>query len=117
MQTGCCNTKKIITIIRIYCTNQALYDLDNSNVQNKPIQCIHFLTNCLGNEQELESKILGLSLEKHISEVRDELAEGYKNGMKRHKSSSVCRMPRGYLVSGDILQTSKYFYSFRNFEV
>ena len=115
-QYCCSNTKIIITIIRIYCTDQALYDLDNSNVQNRPIQCIHFLRNCIGNELELESKILGLSVEKHISEVKDELDEGYKNGMKRHKSR-LHRMPQSYPVLPEIMQISKYFYSFRNFEV
>ena len=115
-QSGCCSGTKILTNVRIYCTDQARYDLDNSNIQNVPSHCFYILKNCIGFPEELESKILGLSVEKHKNEVSDELAEGYKNGMKRHKTNFSCNIVN-YPVLPEILNISKYYYIFRNFDI
>ncbi len=110
----CCFGTKTITNVRIYCTDQARCDLDNSNVQNVPTPCLYILKNCIGFPEELESKILGLSVEKHKNEISDELAEGYKNGMKKHKSKFY---HVNYPVRPEILNISKYYYIFRNFDI
>jgi hypothetical protein len=115
-ESGCCTTNSKLSNLRIYCTDQTLYDLDNSNVQNKPFECIHELKNCVGEESEVEMKVLGLSLDKFKNEAKDELDEANKNGMKPPKSNFQFLI-QGFKVLSPIIKISKYFYIFRDFEV
>jgi hypothetical protein len=115
-ESGCCTANSKLSNLRIYCTDQTLYDLDNSNVQNKPFECIHELKNCVGEESEVEMKVLGLSLDKFKNEAKDELDEANKNGMKPPKSNFQFLI-QGFKVLSPIIKISKYFYIFRDFEV
>ena len=89
----------------------------NSNVQNKPFECIHELKNCIGEKNEVEMKVLGLSLNKFNNEAKSELDEAKKNNGMKPPTNNFRVIIRSFQASSPIIKISKYFYIFRDFKV